>query len=122
MSFSLIKAVLSRIALILGFSIHSIFMRTVDSLELAEDVCVLRWDAAGLEHRDTEGKDAAHLQLARQTLTTAQLGVSHVTQLEIWRKQQGKVREGLVLRLIENAAPVLCNLHMNSKLCTIQPD
>lgn len=65
-------------------------MRYADSLELAEDVCVLLRDATGLEHRNTEGKDAAHLQLACQTVATAQLGVCDVSQLEVWRKSQGE--------------------------------
>lgn len=55
----------------------------VYSLELAEDVSVLGRDAAGLEHSNTEGKDAAHLQVASQIVTFTQLGFCDVTQLEV---------------------------------------
>ena len=34
-----------------------------DSLELAEDVCVLGRDAVGLQHGDPEGEQAADLQV-----------------------------------------------------------
>lgn len=62
----------------------------MNSLELAEDVGILRQDAAGLKHSNTECEDAAHLQLACQTITTTQLGVCDVTQLEVCRKPQGE--------------------------------
>lgn len=97
----------------------SFFFRIVNLLELAEDVSILRRDAAGLEHSNTEGEDATHLQLACQTITTAQLGVCDVTQLEIWRKPQGG-RLALGLWFIETALAIMgCDLHTNSKLCTI---
>lgn len=54
-----------------------------DSLELTEDVSILRGDAAGLKDSNTEGKDAAHLQLASQPLTEDQLGVCDVTQFKV---------------------------------------
>lgn len=56
---------------------------TVNSLELAEDVSILRQDAAGLEHSNTEGKDAAHLQLACQIVTKTQFCFRDVAQLEV---------------------------------------
>lgn len=57
--------------------------KNADSLELTEDVSVLGWDAAGLEHSDPEGKDAAHLQLACQPLSVAQLGVFDVAHFKV---------------------------------------
>lgn len=62
----------------------------MDSLELAEDICVLRRDAAGLEHSNTEGKDAANLQLVCQTVTETQFGVCDVAQLEVLKKATGE--------------------------------
>lgn len=59
------------------------YLRIVDLLELAEDISVLRRDAVGLEHGNTEGEDAAHLQLACQTITTTQLGLCDVSQFEV---------------------------------------
>lgn len=53
-------------------------MEMADSLELAEDVCVLRQDASGLQHRDAEGKDTAHLQMTSQTFWSSQLSI-HIT-------------------------------------------
>lgn len=57
--------------------------RQVDSLELAEDVGVLWWDASGLQNGDAESEDAAHLQLTSQTLRLAQLTI-YVPQLHIF--------------------------------------
>lgn len=58
-------------------------MRIVDLLELAEDICILRRDPAGLQHSNTEGEDASNLQLTCQTVTTTQLSLCDVTQLEV---------------------------------------
>ena len=57
--------------------------RTVDSLELAEDISVFRRDAVSLQHGNTEGKDAADLQLLCQTVTKTQLGLCNISQLEV---------------------------------------
>lgn len=63
--------------------LEALFWRIVDSLELAEDISVLRWDAIGLQHSNTEGKDAADLQLSCETVTKTQLGVFDVVQFEV---------------------------------------
>lgn len=76
------------------------FVRIVDLLELAEDICVLRRDAAGLQHSNTEGEDASNLQLTCHTITTTQLSLCNVTQLEVWRKPQGRVRTIVVWYVI----------------------
>lgn len=52
------------------------------SLELAEDVCVLRENPDGLQDGHSEGEDASDHQLVRQLLRqtfNGQLGVPHVT-------------------------------------------
>ena len=54
----------------------------MDLLELTEDVCVLRLDTAGLQHGDTERKDASDLQLTHQAVT-AEFAVCHVAQFEV---------------------------------------
>ena len=56
----------------------------VDSLELAEDVCVLGQDGAGLQHGDPEGEHAAHLQLPGQLLPLQPLAAA-LLQLQVWR-------------------------------------
>lgn len=58
------------------------FLQNVDLLELTEDVCVLRLDTAGLQHGDTERKDASDLQLTHQAVT-AEFAVCHVAQFEV---------------------------------------
>lgn len=63
--------------------------RSVDSLELAEDVRVLRRDAAGLQDGHTEGEDASNFQLTCQTVTSSQLSLCDVAQFEVCRKQRG---------------------------------
>lgn len=55
----------------------------MNSLELAEDVGILRQDTTGLQHSHTEGEDAADLQLACQILTKTQFGLGDVAQLEV---------------------------------------
>lgn len=57
--------------------------RRVDSLELAEDIRVLRRDAAGLQDSHTEGEDASNLQLTCQTVTSTQLSLCDVAQFEV---------------------------------------
>lgn len=59
------------------------FLRIVDLLELAEDVCILRRDTTGLQYSNTEGEDASNFQLTCQTLTTTQLSLCDVTQFEV---------------------------------------
>lgn len=49
--------------------------RQADSLELAEDVSILWWDASGLQNSDAESEDTAHLRLTNQTLRLAQLTI-----------------------------------------------
>lgn len=61
------------------------------SLELAEDVCVLGRDAAGLQHSHPEGEDAPHFQLTCQAVASAQLGLSDVAQFEVCGEPQGEV-------------------------------
>lgn len=64
------------------------YLRNVDLLELTEDVCVLRLDAARLQHSDTESKDASNFQLTCQTVT-AQFGVCDVAQFEVYEVTEG---------------------------------
>lgn len=69
----------------------------MNSLELAEDVGILGQDAAGLEHGNAEGEDAAHLQLTHATVTMTQLGFCNVIQLDVLKKShRGRLR-GLLL-------------------------
>lgn len=62
----------------------------VHSLELAEDVCVLGLDAAGLQHGHAEGEDAPHFQLTCQAVAFAQLGLGDIAQFEVCREPQGE--------------------------------
>lgn len=56
--------------------------RHTDSLELAEDVGILWWDASGLQNSYAESEDAAYLQLTNHTLGLAQLTI-YIPQLQI---------------------------------------
>ncbi len=87
---------------------ETLLQKIVDSLELTEDISILRRDATGLQHSNTEGKDAANLQLTCHTVTTTQLGLCDVTQFEVYREPQGKDRRTPAVIYLKRPEIVLC--------------
>lgn len=60
---------------------EGLLWRQADSLELAEDVCVLGRDAARLQNGDAESENTPHFQMLGQTIT--QFCV-HVLKLQVF--------------------------------------